>query len=68
MEQLTEQRAHAASTQHTTTGEDLLPVDNWRPLHCEQNLRVSYWELLCFCRIRLENVEMRVTIVYVWKV
>ena len=36
------------------------PVDNWRPLNCEQNLRVSYWELLCFCRICLDNVEMRV--------
>ena len=42
MEQLTEQRAHAASTQHTTTGEHLLLIDYWRPLDCEQNLRVSY--------------------------
>ena len=63
MEQLTEQRAHAASTQHTTTGEHLWPVDKWRTLHCEQNLRVVYWELLCFCRMCLEIVEMRVTIV-----
>ena len=68
MEKLTEQRSHAASTQHTTLGEHLLPVANWRPLHCEQNLRVRFWELLCLCRIFLENVEMRVIIVYVWKV
>ena len=68
MEHLTEQRALAASTQHASTDEHLLPCDNWRSLHCEHNLRVSYWELFCFRRICLVDVEMRVTNVYLWKV
>ena len=64
MRQLTEQSVFAASSQHTSTDEHLLPVDNWRPLHCEQNLRVSYWELFCFSRICLGDVETQNTNMY----
>ena len=70
MEQLTDQRVFAPSTQSTTTEEHLLrcSVTIGVPYIAKQNLRVSHLEILCFCRIFLEYLDMRVTNVYKGKV